>query len=82
MQSACAILYCHLWPVWLYHIFSHSLINGTIFKTKNVIGNKMYVLFSLQLLSEILLILRRTERYIIINVHRSSCKVPVILVRF
>ena len=23
--------YCHLWPVWLYHIFSHYLINGTIF---------------------------------------------------
>jgi hypothetical protein len=24
-------IYCHLWPVWLYHIFPHYLINGTIF---------------------------------------------------
>ena len=33
-------------------------------------------------LSEIFFILRRTGRYIITNGHRSSCKVPVILVRF
>ena len=24
------LLYCHLWPVWLYHIFPHYLTNGTI----------------------------------------------------
>jgi hypothetical protein len=22
--------YCHLWPIWLYHIFPYFLINGTI----------------------------------------------------
>jgi hypothetical protein len=38
--------------------------------------------FSLQLMSETFLILRIIQRDIIINVHRSSCKVPVILVRF
>jgi hypothetical protein len=37
--------------------------------------------FSLQLLSETLLILRRIQRDII-NVRTSSCKVPVITVRF
>ena len=25
-------LYCHLWPLQLYYIFPHFLINGTIFK--------------------------------------------------
>jgi len=30
MQCACAVL-CHLWPVWLYHIFPRYLINGAIF---------------------------------------------------
>jgi hypothetical protein len=38
--------------------------------------------FSLQLLSKTFLILRRIQRVIITNVHRYSCKVPVILVRF
>ena len=37
--------------------------------------------FSLQLLSETFLILRRIQRYII-HVHRSSRKVPAIIVRF
>jgi len=37
--------------------------------------------FSLQLLSEKCFILRRTEWDMATNVHRSSCKVPVILVR-
>jgi hypothetical protein len=26
--------YCHLWSVWFYSIFSHYLINGTIFEKK------------------------------------------------
>jgi hypothetical protein len=34
MQSACAVLYCRLWLVWLYHIFPHYLINGTILGKK------------------------------------------------
>jgi hypothetical protein len=38
--------------------------------------------FSLQLLSETFLTLSRTERDININALVSSCKVPVILVRF
>jgi hypothetical protein len=38
--------------------------------------------FSLQLLSKTLLISRKIQRDIIINVHRSSCKVSVILANF
>jgi hypothetical protein len=80
MQSACAVLYCHLWPVWLYNIFPHYLINGTIFG-KMLLNIKCVFWFYLQLLSETFVIVRRIQRDIIINVHRSSCKVPVILVR-
>jgi hypothetical protein len=31
MQSACAVLYFHLWSVLLYHIFSQLVIFGKIF---------------------------------------------------
>jgi hypothetical protein len=44
MQSACALLYCHIWPAPLYTIFPHYLINCTIFE--KVIGHKMCVLIS------------------------------------
>jgi hypothetical protein len=40
------------------------------------------VCFDLQILSEIFLILRRNQRDAVINVHRSSCRVPVIHIRF
>jgi hypothetical protein len=46
-----------------------------------VIEHKMYVLTFSANLYEIFLILSRIELDIIINVHRSSCKVTVILVR-
>jgi hypothetical protein len=42
MQRACAVLFCHLWPVWLHCIFPHYLTDGTI-KNK-VIEHKMRVL--------------------------------------
>jgi hypothetical protein len=35
MKSACAILHCHLWPVWLYYIIPHYTINGIISMGKN-----------------------------------------------
>ena len=38
--------------------------------------------FSLQIRPETFLILRRIERDVIINVHTSSCKITVIIVRF
>jgi hypothetical protein len=54
--SACAVLFCHLWPVSFYHIFPHYLINCTIFENK-VIEHKIRILISLQFLSEIFLTL-------------------------
>ena len=61
-------------------ISPHYLTNGTIFR-KKLSNTKCVFWFSLQLLYETFLIIRRTERYVI-NVRRSSCKVPVIRVRF
>jgi hypothetical protein len=80
-QSAWAIVYCHMWPVWLYHILPHDRLNGTIFR-KKVIEHKMCFWFSIQLLSEKFLILRRNQWATITNVHKSSCKVPIILSDF
>jgi len=63
------------------YFFSHYLINSTNFEKKKFLDIKCVFSFSLQLLSETVLILRVTEPDAIINVHRFSCKVPVILVR-
>jgi hypothetical protein len=78
MQSACAVLYCHLWPVWLYHIFSTLSHKRHGFR-KKVVGHKIWV-FSLQLSSETFLILRKIQQHI--SVHRFSCKVPLFLSDF
>ena len=82
MQSACAVLYCHVRPAWLHRVFPHYLINDTIFGGKKVVEHKMCVGISLQLLSETFLILRMIQGDSITNVRISSCQVPVILVRF
>ena len=72
--------YCRLWPAPLYNIFPHYLINGTIFGI-NLLNTKCAFWFSI-CLSQIFLILRRNERNMIKKIYQSSCKVPVILVRF
>jgi hypothetical protein len=65
----------------LYHIFPHYLIKGTNFE-KKLLNTKCVFWFSLQLLPKTFLILRRIQRDIIINVRRSSCKVPLLLSDF
>jgi hypothetical protein len=40
MQSACIVLYCDLWTIWLWYIFTHCFIRGKIFK-KEVIEHVM-----------------------------------------
>jgi hypothetical protein len=81
MQWACAVLYCRLWPVCLYHDFPRHVINGTIFG-KELIANDICVLIFSVILSEIFLIPRKNKRDMNTNACRYSCKVPVILVIF
>ena len=69
---------CYLQPIRLYHTFLHYFINGITF---GKVTELSVFSFTLQLLSETLPILR-TQRHTIIKVHMSSCKLPVILVRF
>jgi hypothetical protein len=62
----------------------HYVLNDRIFekKRKNYLDTKCVLWFSLYLFPETFFILRIIQPDIIINVHRSSCKVAVILVRF
>ena len=62
--------------------FSTLSHKGQDFREKKIIECIIYVLIFLPLLSETFLILRRNERDIIINMHKSLCKLLVILVRF
>jgi len=70
----------YLWHVQLCNIFLKYLISSTIFG-KTIIEHKMFQ-SAVPLLTEKFLILRRIRQDIVINVHRSSRKGLVILVRF
>jgi len=54
--------YCHLWPVPSCTVFFYMLSGKGHNFPKTVIEHKKFILFLLQLLSEVFLILRRTER--------------------
>ena len=51
-------LFYHLWPVRLYNIFPHYLVNGMILWVKTLLNMKCMFWFSVQLLSETFLFLR------------------------
>ena len=79
IQSACPILQRHLQPARLYHVFfSHYVTNGTILG-KTLLNIKCVFWFFYTNSVSKFLILIITQRDIIINVHRSSCKVPFLV---
>jgi hypothetical protein len=74
--------YCQLWPAPLYSTFPHYLKNGKILGVRHLFNTKFDFWFSPRLLSETFLILRRTERDVIVNVRTYSCKVALLLSDF
>jgi hypothetical protein len=77
--APCDIVICGLPDSTIFSTLSHKRYD---FRKEKVIEPKIYMFFSLQVLSETFLILRTIRRDIVMNVHRSSGKVPVVLVRF
>jgi hypothetical protein len=67
-----------MWPVQLYNIFFALSHKRQDFRERKK-ECKIYVLFSLQILSETFLILRRTERNVMKNIYYFSCKYPLFL---
>jgi hypothetical protein len=63
----------------VYSSVANCFINWTISGEKMFLVIKCIFRFSLQLLSEVFLILRGIQRDTAMNVHRFSCNVPVIL---
>ena len=77
---ACAVLFCHLWPVWFYKNFSHFLTNGTIFGTL-LLNIKFVFSFSLQICLSISQF-RKNSAVFAVNALRSLRKVSFIFVGF
>jgi len=67
-----------LWPTMF---FPHYLVNDTIFG-KDILNTKCVFWFSLQVWSVAFFILRKIQRDVVTNVHRSSCTVPINIFRF
>ena len=78
MQSGRAVSYCARWPVWLCHIFPHYFTNGTFF-SKKLLNIKHVFWFSLQLLSEKSVVLKRILSQIYIGL---LVKYPLFLYDF
>jgi hypothetical protein len=74
------IMFDRLWHVWICFVFRNCHVNGTTFKIKAHLAWNLF-LFSLKLLSETSLLLRRTRGNIIIVV-RSSRTVLIFLSDF
>ena len=77
MRQNCIVICC-LFDCTILYTLSRKRHNFR----ENVAGYKMCLLIFSIILSETILIPRRIQRNIVINVHRSSCKVRVIIIIF
>jgi hypothetical protein len=71
----CRIIYCNLWPLWLYHTSHHYLID-MIFRKSKLLNTKCSFDFVYKS-SQIFLFIRRIQRKISVKVTKHSCKVPL-----
>jgi hypothetical protein len=81
MKCAHASYYIVICGLFGSNIFSNIISEMALISGKKFLKTKRVFLFPLLHLSERVLILRRIQLDIIINVHRCSHSVPVILVR-
>jgi len=72
------LFYCYLRLDWIYRIFTHYIISGRILGKQFLCKKCFYFLYKILQKN---LILIRIQRDVFKNVPKSSCKVPVILVR-
>ena len=74
--------YCHLGHAQLNNIFPRYLINGMIFKKKKLLNIRSVFWFSLQIFVWNISHSKKNWLRYNQNVNWSSCKVPIILMRF
>jgi hypothetical protein len=77
MQYACAVLYCHLWPLWQYHIYRHYLINGTIFGEQITDHELCVFIFSTAFVSNTCHLKKNSAIYYHKCIYWSSYPVPL-----
>jgi len=51
--SFCIVLQCHLWRVWLRHMFSHYFINDAVFGKKFIEHKVIVLIFSTNYLKHV-----------------------------
>jgi len=73
--------YCHLWPVRIYNVYPHYLINSTILE-KKLLSIKCVFRFFSHLWSEKVIILRRTGRDVVKTYIDVHVKYPLFLSNF
>jgi hypothetical protein len=76
MQSACAVLYCHLLHTWFYNNFCYHLKKRQEFRQKTIESEMCVLIFSSEM-SEIYFILIRNQRDFTLHVRCQHVTYPL-----